>query len=627
MGTFSNGLNINSLAGTAVIGTGTGFSTLGYSTTPTASNLVERDANASLSANNLIAGYTTTVTSGINTSLTVASTEQQFFTGTNNQNVRLPSTATLVLGQSFIIVNNSTQVVSLETSIPALIQNMAANTQAIVTVVDTTIDTAAAWNIVYSGSGGAGSISITGDTGAVSGSALTLFANNTAINCGSSVLFANSGTTSTLSVTDSNSNTFIGLGAGTLANSALSCTALGQGACAAISDDTYLVAVGAGAMQLANGSSQSVAVGAISLSSAVTSEANVAVGYGTLASSTASNNTALGYVVLRSSVADIQNTGVGWGALTFLNGGNSNTAMGFQSMNGSLTAANNCAYGLNTLLECLSGTDCCAFGFQALQSSAADVGLVAIGSGALLTCHGCTQTVSIGFQSLASSIADANNTAIGWKALNAVNTGFGNNTALGTNAGFVLETGAYNLLLGSTSGATYSTSESSNILLNHIGVATENNTLRAGLGTGSGAQQLSRAFISGINGVSPLSSTLVYINSSDQLSTSVNLITSPVDSNTATTAFGSLAIGTALQNTLGYDILVNISIAATVATGATIVLGVGPTSTPTTNPVTASFSVGLTQSFTAIVPSGYYCLVNTTGTITVGSITTQVCPI
>lgn len=118
---------------------------------------------------------------------------------------------------------------------------------------------------------------------------------------------------------------------------------------------------------------------------------------------------------------------------------------------------------------------------------------------------------------------------------------------------------------------------------------------------------------------------LQYDGTEWQLLNPANTIVAPVDSNTATTGFGSVAIGTALQNTLGYDILVNISIAATVATGATIVMGVGSTNTPTTNPVTASFSVGLTASFSAIVPNGYYLLVNTTGTITVGSITTQVC--
>jgi hypothetical protein len=55
-------------------------------------------------------------------------------------------------------------------------------------------------------------------------------------------------------------------------------------------------------------------------------------------------------------------------------------------------------------------------------------------------------------------------------------------------------------------------------------------------------------------------------------------------------------------------------------------MGVGSTTTPTTDTVVASFSVAETVSFCAIVPNNYYLLVDTTGTIVVGSITTQSCP-
>ena len=110
---------------------------------------------------------------------------------------------------------------------------------------------------------------------------------------------------------------------------------------------------------------------------------------------------------------------------------------------------------------------------------------------------------------------------------------------------------------------------------------------------------------------------------------SSSLATAPVASSTATTAYGtSLTAGTALQNTTGYNLLVNICVNVTAATSATIVLGVGSTNTPTTNTVVSTFTTAavLVQNFTAIVPQNYYLLVNTTGTITVGSITTQVCP-
>ena len=100
----------------------------------------------------------------------------------------------------------------------------------------------------------------------------------------------------------------------------------------------------------------------------------------------------------------------------------------------------------------------------------------------------------------------------------------------------------------------------------------------------------------------------------------------PVASAIATSNFGStLTLGTAIQNTLGYDILVNVNIQSSVATSATIVMGVGPTASPATNAVTGTFSGVDIISFSAIVPNNYYLLVNSTGTFTASSIVLQVC--
>lgn len=66
------------------------------------------------------------------------------------------------------------------------------------------------------GGGGSGIQTINGDTGSITGSTVTIYANNSAVQAGSSVKFVNSGTISTFEVTDSSSNTLIGLGAGNL---------------------------------------------------------------------------------------------------------------------------------------------------------------------------------------------------------------------------------------------------------------------------------------------------------------------------------------------------------------------------------------------------------------------------
>lgn len=111
------------------------------------------DANGNESANSFISGYTTTPTAGGTTTLTVASAQQQYFTGTLNQTVVLPVTSTMVLGQSFQIVNNSTGVVTVQSSGDNTILTQSPNSSVIYTVVSTSLTTAAAWNPEAGGGG------------------------------------------------------------------------------------------------------------------------------------------------------------------------------------------------------------------------------------------------------------------------------------------------------------------------------------------------------------------------------------------------------------------------------------------------------------------------------------------
>ena len=59
-------------------------------------------------ANNFLEGYTTTATATGTTTLTASSNRQQFFTGTAIQTIFVPVYSTLILGQSYYIVNSST---------------------------------------------------------------------------------------------------------------------------------------------------------------------------------------------------------------------------------------------------------------------------------------------------------------------------------------------------------------------------------------------------------------------------------------------------------------------------------------------------------------------------------------
>ncbi len=126
---------------------GTGVTSV--TTAPTASAWSGWDANKNASANSFIPGYTTTVTSASPVVLTVASTWQQYFTGSTAQTVTLPVTSTLVLGQSYFIVNNSSNTTTVNASGGSAVQVMTANTTALVTCILTSGATPASWSVDY----------------------------------------------------------------------------------------------------------------------------------------------------------------------------------------------------------------------------------------------------------------------------------------------------------------------------------------------------------------------------------------------------------------------------------------------------------------------------------------------
>ena len=116
------------VTGTVATGHG-GTGVTSVTTVPAASAFAGWDANSNLSASNLLDGYTTTATASGTTALLVGSTYYQYFTGSAIQTVTLPATSTLTLGQSFCIVNLSSQTVTVDTSSGHdLIQSMATNT-------------------------------------------------------------------------------------------------------------------------------------------------------------------------------------------------------------------------------------------------------------------------------------------------------------------------------------------------------------------------------------------------------------------------------------------------------------------------------------------------------------------
>jgi hypothetical protein len=140
----------SALAG--VISDETGTGALVFGTGPTLSQPV---------INNPRLGYTTTATAAGTTTLTSTSSMQQFFTGSTTQTVVLPVTSTLALGQAYIIHNNSTGNVTVQSSGANNIYVIPSGMTVQFTCILTSGTTAASWDFDITGNG-----SVTG-TGAI----------------------------------------------------------------------------------------------------------------------------------------------------------------------------------------------------------------------------------------------------------------------------------------------------------------------------------------------------------------------------------------------------------------------------------------------------------------------------
>ena len=114
------------------------------STTASASTVAVRDTNNNLLADNFIPTATSTATAAGTTTLDVTASQVQVFTGTTTQTVLLPTTSILA-GQSYTIVNNSTGAVAVQSSAANAITSLAAGTTGVFTAVINTPTTDAHW--------------------------------------------------------------------------------------------------------------------------------------------------------------------------------------------------------------------------------------------------------------------------------------------------------------------------------------------------------------------------------------------------------------------------------------------------------------------------------------------------
>lgn len=122
-----------------------------------------------------LTGYTTTATAAGTTTLTAASTQKQFFTGTTTQTIVLPVTSTLVLGMGYLIENNSTGILTVQSSGANEITTISPGLTVLFTCILTSGTTAASWDSSQVGIGSGVALPVAnGGTGQTSLSSVTV---------------------------------------------------------------------------------------------------------------------------------------------------------------------------------------------------------------------------------------------------------------------------------------------------------------------------------------------------------------------------------------------------------------------------------------------------------------------
>jgi hypothetical protein len=142
-----------------------------------------------------------------------------------------------------------------------------------------------------------GSVTIAGDSGSISGSSLKIYADQVGNNAGASVSFSNSGTTSTLNLSDGNGNVFLGNGAGISGLAGAINIGIGSSALGSLTSGTYNVGIGNSSLALETSGGDNIAIGKGCLSSSDGGNYNTALGVQAATNMTAGqNNIILGYL-------------------------------------------------------------------------------------------------------------------------------------------------------------------------------------------------------------------------------------------------------------------------------------------------------------------------------------------
>ena len=418
LGVANGGTGVGSItSGNLVVGAGTSpVTSIAYTPNPTVSTVVSRDSSGNSAFNNVIDGFSSTVSAGQTIALTTASPQVQISTGSTAITFDLPNATTLYLGQSFVFHNNNsagTLTVKLNDNSTTLTSLTAGGST---TVVCTSISTSnGVWSI-YPG--------------------LT----STATSSASSTVLPGYLSVPKLELTGGTSGTLNLLPLGSFTSYSL----------------IFPSTVGTSGYFLTSSGSSASAM-------TWTNPGTVAIK--TIDGDTGSVTPTAGVVTLYAHQAS--------------------------NLTGASVAFNNS--GTTSLFTLTDSNDNVMLGYEAGNLAASETNCVGIGNRVMQTVVSpATYSIGIGGLSMEFLSSGSYNTAVGSVTLQYIGSG------------------SQNLAMGYLSGSNYTGGESNNILLSSAGVAGENNVMRLGT-SGTGAGQVSQAYMAGVYGNTPTSSPQIMI--------------------------------------------------------------------------------------------------------------------
>lgn len=381
------------------------------------------------------------------------------------------------------------------------------------------------------------SLVLDGDIGTATGSTINVITGNSSVNSGSSILFSGSGSTLTLNVSDGSANTIIGNNAGALGITGASNTGLGSFSLNALTIGGQNACLGKNTLLVGTSANNNTAAGYASLSGLSTGAFNTCLGVNSGSSyvGAESSNIIIGNVgtVSESNVIRIGTQGSGSGqqntcfvaGITGVTTSNTNLVT-IDTTTGQLgaMATPSSSIIIDGDTGTATGSTITIFASQATANAGQTVLFSASGSTVTFDVTDVDNNTCIGISSGALMTGSSNtalgqgagvqmnsqNVAIGAQALNqgqgSGNTCVGQNTMV-NNAGVA----NFNTCIGQLAGADLATTESSNIMIAHRGIAADNHTIRIGT-QGSGSQEQNLCFIAGITGVTTSNSNFVTID-------------------------------------------------------------------------------------------------------------------